>query len=57
MYIYIYTDVMKTIQCAHPPYHHCDFVVTCRLWTVTDGVYAVLVLETTESSTSNRLGA
>ena len=48
MYIYIYTDVMKTIQCAHPPYHHSDFVVTCRLWTVTGGVYAVLVLETTE---------
>ena len=34
--IQIYSDVMKTIQCAHPPHHHNDFVVTCRLWTASD---------------------
>ena len=27
---------MKTIQCAHPPYHHNGFVGTCRLWTASD---------------------
>ena len=31
--IQIYSDVMKTIQCAHPPHHHNGFVATCRLWT------------------------
>ena len=30
---YIYSDVMKTIQCSHPPHHHNGFVATCRLWT------------------------
>ena len=28
---------MKTIQCAHPPHHHNDFVGTCRLWRASDG--------------------
>ena len=28
--IQIYSDVMKTIQCAHPPHHHNGFVATCR---------------------------
>ena len=48
---------MKTIQCAHPPHHHNDFVATCRLWTASGGVHALLVLEPTECSTSTRLGA
>ena len=34
---------MKTIQCAHPPHHHNGFVTTCRLWTASDGVHALLV--------------
>ena len=57
IYIYIYSDVMKTIQCAHPPHHHNGFVATCRLWTASGGVHALLVLEPTECSTSTRLGA
>ena len=57
IYIQIYSDVMKTIQCAHPPHHHNGFVATCRLWTVSGGVHALLVLEPTECSTSTRLGA
>ena len=48
---------MKTIQCAHPPYHHNGFVATCWLWTASGGVHALLVLEPTECSTSTRLGA
>ena len=48
IYIYIYSDVMKTILCAHPPHHHNGFVATCRLWTVSAGVHALLVLEPTE---------
>ena len=36
---------MKTIQCAHPSHHHNGFVATCRLWTASDGVHALLVLE------------
>ena len=47
---------MKTIQCAHPPHHHNGFVATCRLWTASGGVHALLVLEPTECSTSTRLG-
>ena len=43
---------MKTIQCAHPPHHHNGFVATCRLWTASGGVHALLVLEPTECSTS-----
>ena len=42
---------MKTIQCAHPPHHHNGFVATCRLWTASGGVHALLVLEPTECST------
>ena len=33
IYIHIYSEVMKTIQCAHPPHHHNGFAVTCWLWT------------------------
>ena len=55
--IQINSDVMKTIQCAHPPHHHNGFVATCRLWTASGGVHALLVLEPTECSTSTRLGA
>ena len=44
---------MKTIQCAHPPHHHNGFVATCRLWTASGGVHALLVLEPTECSTRN----
>ena len=35
IYIYINSDVMKTIQCAHSPHHHNGFAATCRLWTAT----------------------
>ena len=53
----IYSDVMKTIQCAHCPHHHSGFVATCRLWTASGGVHALSVLEPTECSTNTRLGA
>ena len=55
--IQIYSEVMKTIQCAHPPHHRNGFVTTCRLWAASGGVHALLVLEPTECSTSTRLGA
>ena len=48
---------MKTIQYAHPPHHHNGFVATCQLRTASGGVHTLLVLETTECSTSTRLGA
>ena len=48
---------MKTIQCPHLPHHHNGFVATCRLWTASGGVHALLVLEPTECSTSTRPGA
>ena len=54
---YIYSDVMNTIQCAHPPHHHNGFVATCRLWTVSGGVHVLLVSEPIECSTITRLGA
>ena len=57
MYIYIYSEVMKTIQCAHPPHHHNGFVATCRVWTASGGVQALLMLEPTECSTSTKQGA
>ena len=38
---------MKTIQCTHPPHNHNSFVTTCRLWTASGGVHALLVLEPT----------
>ena len=40
IYIHLYSEVMKTIQCTHPPHHHNGFVATCPLWTdsgVTEG--------------------
>ena len=55
--LYMYSDVTKTIQCAHPLHHHNAFAATCRLWMVSGGVQALLVLEPTECSTSTRLGA
>ena len=55
--IQVYSDVMKTIQCAHPLHHHNGFVATYRLWTASGGVHALLVLEPTECSTGTRLGA
>ena len=58
IYVYIYShEVMRTIQCAHPLYNHNGFVATCRLWTASGGVHALLVLEPRECSTSTRLGA
>ena len=48
---------MKTIQCVHPPHHHNGFVATCRLWTASGGVHALLVLEPTKCSTSTTLRA
>ena len=56
-YIYIYSELMKRIHCGHPIHHHNGFVVTCRLWTASGGVYTLLVLEPTECSTITRLGA
>ena len=53
----IYSDAIKTIQCAHPPHHHNDFVTTCRLRTAIGRVHALLVLEPTECLTSTRLRA
>ena len=47
IYLYIERecDVMKTIQCAHPPHHHNAFVATCcRLWTASGGVHALLYI-------------
>ena len=35
---------MKTIQCTHPPHRHNGFVATCRLWTASGGIHALLVL-------------
>ena len=48
---------MKTIQCVHPPHHHNGSVAKCRLWTASDGVHTLLVLEQTECSTSTKQGA
>ena len=55
--MYIYSEVMKTIQCPHPPHHRNGFVATCQLWTTSGGVHALLMLETTECSASTRQGA
>ena len=41
--IQINSDVMKAIQCAHPPHHHNGFVATCRLWTASGGVHALVL--------------
>ena len=56
IFIYVYSEVMKIIQCAHPPYHHNGFVVTCQLWTASGGVHALLVLEPKECPTSTKQG-
>ena len=53
----MYSDVIKTIQCAHPRHHHNGFVATCWLWTASGEVHALLTLEPTECPTSTRLGA
>ena len=53
----MYSEVMKTVQCAHPHHHHNGFVTTCRLWTASGRVHALLVLEPTECSTSTSQGA
>ena len=57
IYIYTYSEVMKKIQCAHPPNHHNGFVATCRLWMTSGGVHALPVLESTGCSTRTREGA
>ena len=48
---------MKTVRCAHLHHHQNGFVATCRLWTASGRVHALLVLEPTERSTSTRQGA
>ena len=45
------------IECAHPPHHDNSFVATCRLWTTSGGVHALLVLEPTECLTRTKQGA
>ena len=55
--IYMYSEVMKTVQCAHPHHHQNGFVTTCWLWTASGRVHALLVLEPTECSTSTQQGA
>ena len=45
---------MKIIQCTHPPNHHNGFVATCRQWTASGEVHALLVLEPTECSGKER---
>ena len=41
IYISIYSEAMKTVQCAHPHHHHNGFVATCRLWTASGRVHAL----------------
>ena len=36
---------MKTIPCTHLLHHHNGFVATCRLWTASGGVHALLELD------------
>ena len=36
----MYSEVMKTIQCDHPPHHHNGFVVTCWLLVASGHVHA-----------------
>ena len=55
--IQMYSDVMKTVQCANPPHHHSVFVATCQLWMASGRVHALLVLEPKECSASTGLGA
>ena len=42
--LYVYSGVMKTIQCAHPHHHHNGFVAACRLWGTSGGVHTLLVV-------------
>ena len=53
----MYNGVMKTIQCTDLPHRNNGFVATCWLWTASGGVHALLVLQTTECSTSTKQGA
>ena len=49
----------KNVTCNiydFPSHHHNGFVTTCRLWTASGGVHALLVLEQIKCSTSTRLG-
>ena len=46
---------MKTIRYAHHPHHHYGFVATCRLWTASGGVHALLVLDPTECLIDGRI--
>ena len=55
--MHIYSEVIKTIQCAYPPHRHNGFVATCWLPTASGRIYALLVIEPTECSTSTRQGA
>ena len=55
--IYIYSDIMKTIQYTHPLHHHNGFVETCQLWTASGQLHIFLVVEPSEFSPSTRLGA
>lgn len=58
---YIYSAFMKAIQWAHSSYRHNGneedaFVATRQLRTASGGVYALSVVEPTESSTSTKQG-
>ena len=54
IYIYIYTYIYIYIlwshednpmrPSSHPPHHDNGFLVTCRLWTASSGVHALLKL-------------
>ena len=57
LYKFIYSEVIKIIQCVHLPGHHTGFVATCRLWTASGGVHALLVSKPTECPTSTKQGA
>ena len=41
IYIYIHSEVMKTIHCTHSPHHHNDFVTRYRLWMASGEVIVV----------------
>ena len=49
IYIYMYEDIYIC-----PPHHFNGFVATCRLWTASGVVHALLVLELTECLTSTK---
>ena len=54
---HIHSEVMKTIQCAHPPHHHNGFEETYWIWIASGGVHALLVLEPKECSKNTRQAA